>query len=308
MKLPAQENEKQSLAFGGQALIEGVMIRSHKHLVICVRQPNNEILTHIEEINSLSEKHWVLRLPFLRGIIALFETLYLGVKGIFFSANATLDEEEEFTYKEFLITIVMALVLASFFLIVPFLLTALLNLRGLVFNIVEAIVRLTFFLLYLALVSMWGEFRRILQYHGAEHKAINAHEAGSSLNVSDIKKFPRLHSRCGTSFIFVVVFVSILLFSLMPDLGFTARLAYRLVLVPAIGAISYELLKLSDKHKDSAIMRFLTIPGLAFQRLATKEPDDDMVEVAAKAVMEIRRLSSSLQTSSSNNRSANAHV
>ena len=297
MKLFTQRREEPSLAFGGQALMEGVMIRSRTHVVMCVRQPNNEILTHTEEINSLSERYRVLGLPFLRGIIALLETFYLGVKGIYFSANAVLEEEEKFTYKEFAIVVAMALALVSFFFIVPFLLTTLLTnlfgLTGVLFNVVEAIVRLAIFLLYLTLVAMWGEFKRILQYHGAEHKTINAHEAGVTLNVVNVKNFSRLHPRCGTSFIFIVVLVSILLFSIMPNLGFVARLAYRVLLIPVIAAISYELLKLSDRYRDSVIMRILTVPGLVFQRLTTREPDDDMMEVAIKAVEEVSRLSGS---------------
>ena len=297
MKLFAQRREEPSLAFGGQALLEGVMIRSRTHVVMCVRQPNNEILTHTEEINLLSKRYRVLGLPFLRGIIALFEAFYLGVKGIYFSANAVLEEEEKFTYKEFAVVVVMALGLASFFFVVPFLLTTLLatllNLTKVVFNIVEAVVRLALFLLYLTLVAMWGEFKRVLQYHGAEHKTINAHEAGVTLNVANVKNFSRLHPRCGTSFIFIVVLVSILLFSIMPNLGFVARLAYRVLLIPVIAAISYELLKLSDKYKDSIVMRIFTVPGLAFQRLTTREPDDDMMEVAIKAVEEASRLSGS---------------
>jgi len=293
MDLPTERREEQSLAFGGQALIEGVMMRSRTHVVMCVRQPNNEILTHTDKITFLSERHKALKLPFLRGIVALLETFYLGVKGLYFSANAVLEEEEEFTYKEFAIAVAVALALASFFIVIPFLLTTLLNLTGVLFNIIEAGVRLAIFLLYLSLVAMWGEFKRILQYHGAEHKAINTHEAGVELNVANVKKFSRLHPRCGTSFIFIVLLVSILLFSIMPELGFALRLAYRVLLIPAIGAISYELLKLSDRYKDSMIMRILTIPGLAFQRLTTREPDDDMIEVAVKTVKEIRRLGGS---------------
>jgi len=293
MKLLAQRREEPSLAFGGQALIEGVMMRSRTCIVMCVRQPSNEILTHSENVNSISERYTVLRLPFLRGIIALFETFYLGVKGIYFSANAVLEEEEKFTYKEFMIAVALALVLSSFFFIAPFLLTSLFKLAGLLFNVVEAIVRLAIFLLYLTLIAMWSEYKRILQYHGAEHKTINAHEAGVELNVANVKKFSRLHPRCGTSFIFIVVIVSILLFSIMPNLGFVARLAYRVLLIPVIGAISYELLKLSDRYKGSITMRVLTMPGLAFQHLTTREPSDDMIEVAIKAIEEVKRLSAS---------------
>jgi len=294
MSLLAQKREEPSLAFGGQALIEGVMMRSRTHVVMCIRQPDNEILTHTEEVNSLSERHRALGLPFLRGIIALFETLYLGVKSLFFSANAALEEEEEkFTYREWAIVVGLTLALSSFFFIVPFLLTNFLHLTGVLFNVVEAAVRLAMFLLYLTSVAMWGEFRRILQYHGAEHKAINAYEARAALEVADVKKFSRLHRRCGTSFIFIVMLVSILLFSIMPSRGFVARLGYRVLLIPVIGAISYELLKLSARYKDSIITRTLTAPGLAFQRLTTREPDDDMNEVAIKAVEEMDRLSGS---------------
>ncbi len=284
----AQGREEPSLAFGGQALIEGVMMRSRTHVVMCVRQPNDEILTHTEEINSLSKRYRVLGLPFLRGIVALFESLYLGVKGLYFSVNAVLEEEEEFTVREFAIAVAMALALASFFIVVPFLLTNLLGLTGVVFNVVEAVVRLGIFLLYIALVATWGEFKRVLQYHGAEHKTINAHEAGVELSVANVRGFSRLHPRCGTSFVFIVVIVSVLLFSIMPQLGFFARLAYRVLLIPVIGAVSYELLKLSDRYRRSIVMRVLTLPGLAFQRLTTREPDDDMIEVAVRAVEEVR--------------------
>ena len=279
------------MAFGGQALIEGVMIRSRKHMVLCVRKPNKEIVTSIEPVNSVTERHRVLGIPFIRGIVGMIETLYLGFKGLFFSANVAVEEEgEKFTYKEFAVAIALALGVTSIFFVVPFLLTSLLKLEGILFNVVEAIVRLTLFLLYLVAVSSWGEFRRVLQYHGAEHKAINAFEAGVPLDVANVKRYSRLHPRCGTSFVFIVVIVSIVLFSIMPDLGFAVRLAYRLVLIPVIAGISYELLRLSGKYRDSVIMKVLTAPGLVFQRFTTKEPTEDMLEVSIMAVKETNRL------------------
>jgi uncharacterized protein YqhQ len=285
--MPDKKRDEPSLAFGGQALIEGVMIRSGTHMVMCVRQPNNEILTNVEKVNSLTKRYKVLGLPFFRGIISLFETLYLGFKGLFFSANAVVEEQgEKFSYKEFAVAIALALAVASLFFVGPFLLTSLFNLTGLLFNIVEAAIRLTLFLLYLAAVSMWGEFRRVLQYHGAEHKAINALEAGAPMDVENVKRYSRLHPRCGTSFIFIIIIVSIVLFSIMPNFGFAARLAYRLLLIPVIAGISYELLRLSGRYKNSAVMKALTWPGLVFQRLATKEPTEDMLEVSIKAVQE----------------------
>jgi uncharacterized protein YqhQ len=272
------------------------MIRSRRHMVMCVRKPNNEILTNVEKINPLAERYKVLAVPFLRGIVALFETFYLGIKGLYFSANAVVEEEgegEKFTYKEFAVAIALAFGLVAFFVAVPYLLTALFIPPGMLFNIAEAMLRLSMFLLYLALVSMWGEFKRVLQYHGAEHKTINAHEAGVTLDVANVKKFSRLHPRCGTSFVFIILIISIVLFSIMPNLGFFGNLAYRVLLIPVIGGISYELLRLSGKYRNSIVMKIFTVPGLAFQRLTTKEPSEDMIEVAIKAVTETIKLTCS---------------
>jgi len=291
MKLDTKEKEEPSLAFGGQAVIEGVMIRSKKHMVTCVRQPNDEILTNVEEIKSVSERHKVLRLPFLRGIVALFETLYIGIKGLYFSANASLEEEEKLNPKEIVLAVVVALALAIFlFSVLPFLLTTPLGLGGVVFNVAEGVIRLAILLLYLASISLVGEFKRVFQYHGAEHTAINAYEAGVELNVSNAKKFSRFHPRCGTSFIFIVALISILFFSIMPDSGFFMKLAYRILLIPVIGAVSYEVLKLSDRYKKSKIMKVLLAPGLGLQYLTTRKPDEKMIEVALEAVKKVNSL------------------
>jgi uncharacterized protein YqhQ len=291
MKLATKEKEEPSLAFGGQAVIEGVMIRSKKHMVTCVRQPNDEILTNVEEIKSVPERHKVLRLPFLRGIVALFETLYIGVKGLYFSANASLEEEEKINPKEIVLAVVVALALAIFlFSVLPFLLTTPLGLGGVVFNVAEGVIRLAILLLYLASISLVGESKRVFQYHGAEHTAINAYEAGVELNVSNAKKFSRFHPRCGTSFIFIVALISILFFSIMPDSGFFMKLAYRILLIPVIGAVSYEVLKLSDRYKKSKIMKVLLAPGLGLQYLTTRKPDEKMIEVALEAVKKVNSL------------------
>jgi uncharacterized protein YqhQ len=298
MKLTAKEQEP-SLAFGGQAVIEGVMIRSGKHMVVCVRQPNGEILKKVEEIKSVSQKHRVLRIPFIRGIVALFETLYLGVKGLYFSVNASLEEEEEkFNPKDMVLVVILALALATLlFTALPFFLTTFLygplNLSGIIFYVVEGIIRIGILLVYLASISSIGEFRRILQYHGAEHTAINAYESGVELNVSNAKKFSRFHPRCGTSFIFIVTLISIILFSIIsviPNLDFFMRLVYRILLIPVISAISYEILRFSDRYKNSRIMKALVAPGLTLQYFTTKKPDDKMIEVALEAVKEVDKL------------------
>jgi len=267
-------------------------------MVMCVRKPNSEIITNIEEVKSLSQKHRALGVPFIRGIVALPETLYLGFKGLFFSANAAIEEEEggeseKFTWKEFAVAIALALGVASLFFVLPFLFTMWLGLTaGIVFNIVEAVIRLTLFLAYLTAIASWGQFRRVLQYHGAEHKAINALEAGAPMNVENVRKYSRLHPRCGTSFIFITVIVSIVLFSLILSDDFFIRLSSRVILIPVIAGISYELLRLSGKYKDSPVTKILTFPGVTFQRLTTKEPSDDMLEVSIKAVCEATRLTS----------------
>jgi uncharacterized protein YqhQ len=287
------KGKEPSLAFGGQAVMEGVMIRSKRHMVVCVRQPNDEILTKTEELHSLSEKYRFLKLPFLRGILALFETLYVGIKGIYFSANAALeDEEESLSSKEIAIVIAVALGLTILvFSITPFFLTSLLNLGGgVVFNVVEGVVRLSFLLGYLAVISLVGDFKRIFQYHGAEHTAINAYEAGVELNVDNARKYSRFHARCGTSFLLIVTLISILLFSLMPNFGYWIRLAYRILLIPVIASVSYELLRLSDRYKDAKIMKVLVAPGLALQHFTTKPPDDKMIAVAIQAVKEVENL------------------
>jgi uncharacterized protein YqhQ len=296
MRLTAKEKKEPSLAFGGQAVMEGVMMRSKNHMVVCVRQPNNEIVTKTEQLHSLSQQYRFLKLPFLRGILALFETLYSGIKGIYFSANAAFgeDENEEEVLNSIEIAVVVAFSIGLsilLFSVTPFFLASLLNFGGgVLFNIVEGIVRLSFLLAYLAAVSLVGDFKRIFQYHGAEHTAINAYESGVELNVENARKYSRFHARCGTSFLLIVTLISILFFSLMPSADYLVRLSYRIVLIPVISAVSYEILKLSDKYRNSIIMKVLVAPGLALQHLTTRQPDDEMIEVALKAVKEVERL------------------
>jgi uncharacterized protein YqhQ len=288
---PSSKHEEQSLAFGGQALIEGVMMRTNRNMVLCVRQPNNEISTQNVEITSLTQKYRFLGVPFLRGIIMLFETMYYGIRGIFYSANVALEEEEEkFTFRDYLLVVVMVVLMNGFFIVVPFILTNFLKLTGIFFNIVESGVRLSFFIIYLYLVSRWGEFTRILQYHGAEHKAINAHEAGASMDVDNVYTFSRLNPRCGTSFLFITMLISIALFAMIPKGSFIIRLLYRILLIPVIAAISYEVLKFSDKNRDSNLLKFIITPGLWFQHLTTKEPTKEMVEIAIEALDQIKKL------------------
>jgi uncharacterized protein YqhQ len=297
--MSCSQKKEPSLAFGGQALIEGVMIRSRKHVVSCVRTPKKEIVTDIKPITPLSEKNRILGWPIIRGAVGMVESLYIGYKALMFSAsNAFEIESEEGKEPEKIelgaagIALIIALVgvIMAVFFLVPFLLSTWLGLTGIVFNVAEAVIRLAMFIGYLSVISLWGQYKRVLMYHGAEHKAIHAHEAGVPMDVEHAKKFSRLHPRCGTSFLFIVVIISIVLFSIMPNLGFAINLAYRWMLIPVIAGISYELLRISGKYKDSPIVRVLVAPGLAFQYLTTKEPTDDMLEVSIKAVTEVNKL------------------
>jgi uncharacterized protein YqhQ len=295
--LSAQKGKEPSLAFGGQALIEGVMMRSRKNMVMCVRNPKKEIITSVERLNPLADKYRGLGLPFLRGIVMMLESLYLGFKGIMFSANTSLEDTEggkgesiKIGYAELAIVGVCVAGMLAVFFLVPFFLADWLKLSGVAFNVAEAVIRLTMFVAYLAAVASWGEFRRVLKYHGAEHKAINAYEAGAPMDVEHVRKYSRLHPRCGTSFLFIVLIISIVLFSVMPDFGYAWRIAYRILLIPVIAGISYELLRLSGKYRDHILTKIFTAPGMGFQLLTTKEPTDDMLEVSIAAVQKVTEL------------------
>lgn len=281
---------KESLAFGGQALIEGVMMRSGSHTVLCVRQPDGSLTTQTLDYLSYTRRIPALGLPFLRGVVAFAEMTYLGMKSIFYSANVNLGEEEEFTWKEYALVAVMVVAMSAGFMVIPFILANYLGLTGWLLNAAEALIRLALFLGYMALVAQWGEFKRVLMYHGAEHKTINAHEAEKPLTVENVRAMSRLNPRCGTSFLFIVLVVSVALFSLLQTPDFWTRIAYRVLLIPVIGSISYELLKLSDKYRESGVMQALMAPGLLFQRLTTQEPDDSMIEVAIRALEEVKKL------------------
>jgi uncharacterized protein YqhQ len=290
-----------SLALGGQALIEGVMMRSKRHVVACVRTPSKEIITDIKPVKPFSDRNRVLGWPIIRGAVGMIESLIVGFNALMFSASNAFEiegeegkepEKIEFGWGEIAFIVVALAGMMAVFFLVPYMLSSWLGLESgtVPFNIAEAVIRLAMFVGYLSAISLWGQYKRVLMYHGAEHKAIHASEAGVPMDVEHVKKFSRLHPRCGTSFLFIVLIISIVLFSVMPNLGFAINLAYRLLLIPVIAGISYELLRLSGKYIDSPVTKVLVAPGLAFQYLTTKEPTDDMLEVSIKAVLEVKKL------------------
>ncbi len=272
---------------GGQAVIEGVMFKSKKDVTIAVRKPNGEIKVKKEKFKSLTEK-FPLSLPFVRGIIILIETLVLGIKALNYSTNENLGKEEQLGTFAMVITFVISIGLAIFlFKFLPLLGAQLLPIENTyLFNLVEGVIKLTILVSYIWLISLMPDVKTLYQYHGAEHKVINAYERDDLVNV---KKYSRLHPRCGTSFIIFVVFLSILVYILIPmDYTFWVKLGLRLLLLPLIAGIAYELIKLSGKYKKSKFLLALISPGLLLQRLTTKEPRRDQIEVALRAFREIK--------------------
>ena len=283
------------LKIGGQAVIEGIMVRSPHTMTVAVRRPTGEIVMRADDLTLLSDRWPFLKLPFFRGTVTLFSTLFLGIRALNYSAQQALDEEEgEIGGWTMGLTMAAAFGLAIvLFLLLPLWLTHLLQgpfgwVRGQVgFNLVDGVFRLAVFLAYLGAISMAKDVRRIFEYHGAEHKTIHALEAGEELTVQNARRHSPLHPRCGTSLLLIVMVLSILLFAQIPQAWpFWAKALSRVVLIPVLAGLSYEILKLGDRYRDSRFLGILVAPGLFLQRITTKEPSDDQIEVAIVAVRE----------------------
>ena len=290
---------------GGQAVIEGVLMRAPRSLAIAVRRPGGEIVVKKEEVIPLSERFPIVKLPVVRGAVALFSSLITGIKALNFSANeAMVEEEKEGDDKQELSSWAMAGTMAVafgfgilLFFILPLyltkLLTPLIGSSNIVFNLVDGVIRVGVFLLYIYDISRMNDIQRVFQYHGAEHKSIFAFEAGDELTVENVRKYSCLHPRCGTSFLLIVMLVSIVVFSLIPKLWpFYLKAGSRIVLLPLIAGLSYELLKWSAKNDQSPIVKLLIAPGLGLQRLTTREPDDSQLEVAIRSMEEALEINS----------------
>jgi len=276
-------------SYGGQAVIEGVMMRSPDKYAIAVRKPSKEIILKVGSIRSLSQKMKFFKLPIFRGIINLVESLTLGFKALTYSAEQATGEEERLNSKEMFFTIVFALGLfILIFIVLPTSIARYMDrylTNVLIYNIFEGFLRISIFLIYLFVISKMPDIRRVFEYHGAEHKVIYTYEAGKDLNVKNVKEYSTLHPRCGTSFIFIVLIISILVFSLLGKQTLLLRIAYRIAIIPLIAGISYEILKLSAKNMDKRVVRWMVMPGLWFQKLTTKEPDENQIEVAINALL-----------------------
>ncbi|WP_224983674.1 DUF1385 domain-containing protein [Geomonas agri] len=278
---------------GGQAVLEGVMMRAPRSMAIAVRRPDGDISVKSETVIPLSERFPITKLPIVRGAVALFSSLIIGIKALNFSANEALAEDEE---KEEVNSWAIAGTMAAafgfgilLFFILPLYLTKLLvpiiGDSNIVFNLVDGVIRVAVFLIYIIGISRMKDIQRVFQYHGAEHKSIFTFEAGEELTVDNVRKYSCLHPRCGTSFLLIVMLVSIVVFSLIPKLWpFYFKAGSRVILLPMIAGLSYEVLKWTAKHDNHALVRMVIAPGLALQRLTTREPDDSQIEVAIKSM------------------------
>ena len=282
---------------GGQALIEGVMMRAPNKFVIAVRKPDGGIVVKRENISI--DKKPIFKKPILRGLVGLYDSLVLGIKALNISAQYAMPDEKESTpFKkkvETYLSIIGGLLIGiGLFVYLPLLLTDLskkiipaVETSYLLFNFVDGIIRVIFFVLYIFIISRLKDIKRVFAYHGAEHKAIYTYEKDLDLTIENARGMSSLHPRCGTSFLLIVMIVAIFVFSLVPgDSHFLIKFGSRIVFIPLIAGISYEILKLSDKYSKNIIVRLLISPGLWLQRLTTNEPDDSMLEVALVSIKE----------------------
>jgi len=271
---------------GGQAVIEGVMMRNKEKYAVAVRLPDGRIKIRKEKSSFFPK---FLNIFFLRGVVGLGYTLYDGVKALIWSGNQNLGNDEKLTKKEVVGTILFSLAASLLlFVIVPFFSAQWIHSEGALFNILDGIFRIGLFIGYLFVISFMKDVRTLFQYHGAEHKSIYCYEAKQKLTIENVKKFSRFHPRCGTSFIFIVLVLSIVLFSFITG-AWWVKLLGRIALLPVISGIGYELIKLSDKFSKNAFVKMLITPGLWLQRITTNEPSDKQLEVgihALKAVVE----------------------
>ncbi len=270
------------MEIGGQALIEGVMIRSKDKIAISIRK-KDKIKTITQPTSSITKKF--LKIPFIRGMIVLIDTTYIGIKALMFSAKEQEDENEKITNYQVIITTIISIILAiGLFIILPLTISKLLTDNQFLFNLLDGILRILIFLSYLFSISFNKEIRRIFQYHGAEHMSVHCFEHTENLTIENVKKYSTIHPRCGTSFLIIVLLLSIVVFSIVWHESFIIKFVQRVILIPIIAAVSYEILKFSAKNQKFPLIKIMAYPGLLIQKITTKEPDNSQIEVAIEAV------------------------
>ena len=275
------------LSVGGQAVIEGVMMRGPKDVATAVRDPNGRIQVETHPVSSIADRYPILKKPMLRGTVSLVESLVLGLRSLSYSAKMAGDEDEQLTDKEMAGTIIFALVLASIlFIAIP---TGAAKFFHFItddpvfLNLMEGFLRLAIFLAYIGGISRMKDIRRVFQYHGAEHKTIHCYEAGLPLTVANVQRFSRLHPRCGTNFLLIVMLVSIFVYAFLGWPSLIERIVSRILLLPVVAGISYELIRFAGRTTNPVALKLIQ-PGLWLQYLTTRPPQDDMVEVAIESL------------------------
>ncbi|MEE8347525.1 MAG: DUF1385 domain-containing protein [Dehalococcoidia bacterium] len=280
-----------TLYYGGQAVIEGVMIRGPHSVAVACRRPDGDIIVRREDLGGVYTGA-LRRIPFVRGIIILGETLALGMRSLVFSSNVALGEEDKEISPMAVIGMgltALALVVVLFFL-GPLLIAGWLEDRigsAIVVVAIEGVIRLAMLLAYLGLIGLVPDIRRVYAYHGAEHKSIHALEAGDPLEPASVQRHPTAHVRCGTSFLLTIVVVSVVVFAALGTPDLWLRVVSRVVLIPVIAALAYELIRLGGRFYGNPVARVLMWPNLALQTLTTRQPDDAQVEVALRALQEV---------------------
>jgi uncharacterized protein YqhQ len=280
-----------SALYGGQAVIEGVMIRGRRTVALACRKPDGGIYRYREPLRSPLTRSRIARLPFIRGVVVLWESLDYGIRMLMRSADVQLEDEAQQLGKGGN-TLILAVALGAALLIfigVPYLLTSVARAivpSSVVLNIVEGLIRLGLLIAYLVAISFLRDVRRVFAYHGAEHMTIHAFEHGDPLTPERIRPYPTAHPRCGTAFLLLVVVIAIAIFAFLPRVNILVDLVTRLLLVIPVASISYEALRLGAAHERSPVMRLLVLPGLLLQRITTRRPDDRMIEVAVASLEE----------------------
>ena len=280
--------------YGGQAVVEGVMMRGADHWAVAVREPAGQIHVESHAIDSVASRHPFLKNPFLRGIIVLGQSLAIGIKALMVSANHSVEEEEQLTSRQVGVSLAIAmLVFVGVFILGPTTLftwvEGKIDASGVVVNVLEGVFRVLLFVGYLWLIGRSKEIRRVFEYHGAEHKTIAAYEHQDELVPERIDTYAKEHVRCGTNFLIIVMIVTIFVFTLFGTPGLLWRVLSRVIAIPIIAGIAYEALRLGARFPDALVMRALMKPGIWLQKITTKEPSDDQIDVAVTSFREVLR-------------------
>ena len=280
--------------YGGQAVIEGVMMRGQDHWAVAVREPNGTVYVESHDIDSIAARHAIWRKPFFRGMVVLGQSLKIGVRALLVASNHAMEEDEQLSSRQVGVSLTIAMVaFVAVFVLGP---TSLfvwlentLDIHGVIVNVAEGVFRVALFVGYLWLIGRTKDIHRVFEYHGAEHKTIAAYEHGVELVPERIDGYPKEHVRCGTNFLIIVMIVTVFVFSLFGTPGLVWRLLSRVIAIPIIAGGAYEALRLGAKYPDSLLMRALMRPGIWLQKITTQEPDTGQIEVAVASFHEVLR-------------------